>query len=115
MSSGESRGGRRIRFRTTMRNCIALRVMQQRAWQEVDEDYDWEIFWYHSLPPPPSPFLCPCGPALATFCVILPAATHALQSPPLTICFLLRPSPIYPLLGPMCTQSAPSRTSATPA
>jgi len=29
-----------------MHNCIALKVMQQRGWQEVEEEYEWDIFWY---------------------------------------------------------------------
>eukprot|EP00191_Tetraselmis_sp_GSL018_P005470 CAMPEP_0177600416 /NCGR_PEP_ID=MMETSP0419_2-20121207/13612_1 /TAXON_ID=582737 /ORGANISM="Tetraselmis sp., Strain GSL018" /LENGTH=386 /DNA_ID=CAMNT_0019093409 /DNA_START=145 /DNA_END=1305 /DNA_ORIENTATION=+ len=28
-----------------MHNCIALKVMQQRGWQEVEEEYEWDIFW----------------------------------------------------------------------
>jgi len=53
MSGRDVKSGsrRRIRFKTTMHNCIALRVMQQRGWQEVEEDYDWDLFWsdVHSI------------------------------------------------------------------
>lgn len=36
-----------IRFKTTMHNCVAFKVMLARAWVEVFEDSDWDIFWYH--------------------------------------------------------------------
>ena len=35
-----------IRFKTTMHNCVAFKVMLARAWVEVFEDSDWDIFWY---------------------------------------------------------------------
>ncbi|KAK9808967.1 hypothetical protein WJX72_007153 [[Myrmecia] bisecta] len=41
-----------VRFKTTMHNCVAFKVMQSRGWTEVfDTDYDWDIFWadVHSL------------------------------------------------------------------
>lgn len=34
-----------IRFKTTMHNCVAFKVMLARAWVEVFEDSDWDIFW----------------------------------------------------------------------
>lgn len=36
-----------IRFKTTMHNCVAFKVMLARAWVEVFEDSDWDIFWYY--------------------------------------------------------------------
>ncbi|GMH45825.1 hypothetical protein BSKO_13788 [Bryopsis sp. KO-2023] len=34
-----------IRFRTTMHNCVAYKVMTRRGWTEVHDDYDWDVFW----------------------------------------------------------------------
>ena len=36
-----------VRFKTTMHNCVAFKVMLARAWVEVFEDSDWDIFWYY--------------------------------------------------------------------
>eukprot|EP00891_Asterochloris_glomerata_P000817 jgi/Astpho2/817/e_gw1.00016.109.1_t len=40
-----------IRFRTTMHNSVAFKVMQNQGWTEVFDEYDWDIFWadVHSL------------------------------------------------------------------
>lgn len=35
-----------VRFKTTMHNCVAFKVMLARAWVEVFEESDWDIFWY---------------------------------------------------------------------
>lgn len=34
-----------IRFRTTMHGTVVLQVMLWRGWIEVEDDYDWDIFW----------------------------------------------------------------------
>lgn len=34
-----------IRFRTTMHGTVVLQVMLWRGWTEVEEEYDWDIFW----------------------------------------------------------------------
>ena len=34
-----------IRFRTTMHNSVAFKVMQNQGWTEVFDEYDWDIFW----------------------------------------------------------------------
>lgn len=34
-----------IRFRTTMHGTVVLQVMLWRGWIEVEEEYDWDIFW----------------------------------------------------------------------
>lgn len=55
-----------------MQNCIALKVMQQRGWQEVEDEYDWEIFWCAkpAVPPPAT-----CGGKVA-FNSLHPLALH---------------------------------------
>eukprot|EP00892_Ulva_mutabilis_P002744 jgi/Ulvmu1/12470/UM009_0122.1 len=34
-----------IRFRTTMHGTVVLQVMLWRGWTEVEDEYDWDIFW----------------------------------------------------------------------
>lgn len=34
-----------IRFRTTMHGTVVLQVMLWRGWTEVDDEYDWDVFW----------------------------------------------------------------------
>ncbi len=34
-----------LRYKITVRSCVALHVMAARGWQEVAADYDWDIFW----------------------------------------------------------------------
>ena len=33
------------RFKTTMHNCVAFKVMLARGWTEVFEENDWDVFW----------------------------------------------------------------------
>ena len=34
-----------IRFKTTMHGTVVYQVMLWRGWTEVEEEYDWDIFW----------------------------------------------------------------------
>jgi hypothetical protein len=34
-----------VRFRTTMHGTVVLQVMLWRGWTEVDDEYDWDVFW----------------------------------------------------------------------
>ena len=36
---------RQIRFKTTMHGTVVWQVMLWRGWVEVDDDYDWDVFW----------------------------------------------------------------------
>lgn len=40
-----------VRFKTTMHNCVAFKVMLARTWVETFDESDWDIFWadVHSL------------------------------------------------------------------
>jgi hypothetical protein len=44
------RGKRQIRFKTTMHGTVVWQVMLWRGWTEVDDDYDWDVFWCADLP-----------------------------------------------------------------
>ena len=39
------KGRSQIRFRTTMHGTVVLQVMLWRGWIEVDDEYDWDVFW----------------------------------------------------------------------
>lgn len=34
-----------LRFKTTMHNCVAFKVMLARGWTETFEEHDWDFFW----------------------------------------------------------------------
>jgi hypothetical protein len=37
--------GTSIRFKTTMHGTVVWQVMLWRGWTEVEDDYDWDVFW----------------------------------------------------------------------
>lgn len=34
-----------IRFKTTLHGSVVWQVMLWRGWTEVEDDYDWDVFW----------------------------------------------------------------------
>ena len=38
-----------VRFKTTMHNCVAFKVMLARTWVETFDESDWDIFWCVSM------------------------------------------------------------------
>jgi len=34
-----------IRFKTTMHGTVVYQVMLSRGWTEVEDEYDWDLFW----------------------------------------------------------------------
>ena len=41
---GKARAGN-VRFKTTMHGTVVWQVMLWKGWVEVEDDYDWDVFW----------------------------------------------------------------------
>lgn len=81
-----------LRFKITIRSCVALPVMAARGWSEVAGDYDWDIFWCGERASPTQFSGC-------RTCVLLAAEEQRSEQ--------------SRAAGRTCTRSPPTRASTT--